>query len=161
MIYIGIDPGFASGAYTLISDNTPGGKIIRCNNFQFFTNKGKKEIDFMHLYNNLKRIKNRTVVTVIENQSARPNQACGTTFKIGGGFIGLQLIFKILQIPFVIVTPKKWKNFYNLGQDKADSRKLAMQLYPYINLEKGVDEHRAESLLLARYGMYLHGILKK
>lgn len=161
MVYIGIDPGFASGALSLISDNVSGGKVIYCEDFKFNSNKGKKEINFGELYKLLNHWRFRTILWTIEFQQARSNQACGTTFKTGGGYWGLHAIQQIIKVPIIIVTPKKWKKFYNLGDNKDDSRRLASQFYPNVDLSKVKDNHKAESLLLARLGMYHYGVLKK
>jgi len=161
MVYIGIDPGFASGAFTIISNNEPGGKVIKCEDFEFYKNKGKKALNFGELHGALNPWRNRTVTVVLEQLAGRPNQSSSTGFKLGGGYYGIQAVLQIIRVPFIIVTPAKWKKFYNLGSEKDDSRALATQFYPCIDLEKKKDEHRAESLLLARYGMYLYGELKK
>lgn len=161
MLYVGIDPGFASGAVTLISNDTAGGKVMKCSDFAFEKSKGKNEIDARALYDVLYPLRHRIKVVTLEQISGMPNQSSSTTFKTGGGYYTIQAVVKIARLPLIFVSSNKWKKFYNLGRDKGDSLQLARQFYPDVDLSKKKDHNRAESLLIARYGMYLYGELKK
>ena len=107
MVYIGVDPGFASGAFTILSNNRPNGKVIACEDFIFFKDKGKKALNFKALHASLRPYRHRTITALIEQQVGRPNQSSSTGFKLGGGYYGIQAVFQILEIPYVIVTHEK------------------------------------------------------
>lgn len=64
-----------------------------------------------------------------------------------------------LGIEVELVSPQAWKAHYHLrGSDKEDSRLKCLKLMPEAArfLTRKMDHNRAEALLIARYGLYLH-----
>lgn len=60
----------------------------------------------------------------------------------------------IARVDVVLVHPQTWKKFYGLiGQDKAASMDKARQLYPDADLRLVKHHNRAESLLMAHFGL--------
>lgn len=51
------------------------------------------------------------------------------------------------------VNPQEWKRFFGLGSEKDASRKVCLRLYPDAPITRAKDHNRAESLLIAHYGM--------
>lgn len=163
-VFIGIDPGMASGALSIVSDKAVGGRVIACENLEFISVKGgkggKKEVDFALLFARLMPWKHRTVIVVIEQVSSMPAQGIASAFRFGGGYYGIQAVCQCVGLPYVLVTPAKWKKYYGLKSDKNQSRTVARRFYPSVKLDLVKDADRAESLLLARYAMYLHGLIR-
>ena len=68
----------------------------------------------------------------------------------------VEAVLDIARIEAKAVQPQTWKrNFGLIGKDKAVARELARTLYPDAAdaLKRVKDHNRAESLLIARYGM--------
>jgi hypothetical protein len=99
---------------------------------------------------------------VIETPGLRPGGGVHASFKIGQGYGQCIGVMAALSIPYVVVTPAKWKAHYNLlmpkataGEKKEASRALARSLWPDAPLARKMDHGRAEALLLAEYGRRL------
>lgn len=163
-VFIGIDPGMASGAVSIISDNNIGGTVIDCSNLELVSVKGgkggKKEIDFKKLYDHLCPWKYRVTTVIIEQVNSMPQQGIASAFRFGGGYYGIQAVCQCAGLPYILVTPAKWKKYYGLSSDKNQSRTMARRFYPKVKLDLVKDADRAESLLMARYAMYLYGLIK-
>jgi crossover junction endodeoxyribonuclease RuvC len=82
-----------------------------------------------------------------------------SAFNFGQGVGVIKGVLGALHIPYTLVTPAKWKGYFNLNRDKDASRLLATRLYPagakYFERKKDAD--RAEALLIAKYGSELNG----
>jgi crossover junction endodeoxyribonuclease RuvC len=61
------------------------------------------------------------------------------------------------RFPLHCVTPQRWKKFFGLTKDKAQSLALARKLYPEMqsSLKRKKDDGRAEAVLLAHFGCAL------
>jgi crossover junction endodeoxyribonuclease RuvC len=73
----------------------------------------------------------------------------------------IQGVIGALQIPMTLVSPPKWKAFFNLiNHDKEAARQRAIQLWPhlesYLALRKNAD--RAEALLIGEWFYIQHVI---
>ena len=66
-------------------------------------------------------------------------------------------ILASLAIPYTPVRPVVWKKTFSLGKDKEQSRLRAQQLFPVADLRLRKHHGRAESLLLAYYGLHAWG----
>lgn len=96
---------------------------------------------------------------ILEQPGVRPGGGIHSTFKIGQGFGRVEGVLASLSIPYVVVTPAKWKAHFNLLMPKATSaakkeasRALARSLWPDAPLDRVKDHGRAEALLLSEYG---------
>lgn len=67
----------------------------------------------------------------------------------------IETALECLNFPVQYVQPQKWKKAYGIGSDKAKSLAAARQLYPgaAAELKRVRDHNRAESILLAHWGM--------
>jgi hypothetical protein len=95
---------------------------------------------------------------VIEASQAMPGQGTRSMFTTGYGY-GLWLgILAALALPYTPVRPVVWKKaFSSLGKDKEAARLRAQQLFPSADLRLRKHHGRAESLLLAYYGIHALG----
>ena len=90
----------------------------------------------------------------IERQQAMPRQGVVSTFKLGYGFGQISSTCALSKVPFSLVSPAKWKRALALPKDKDSARRLAQQWFPELSerLKRKKDEHRAEALLIAKWG---------
>jgi Holliday junction resolvasome RuvABC endonuclease subunit len=74
-----------------------------------------------------------------------------SAFNFGQGVGVFKGVLAALEIPYVEVTPAKWKRFYNLSSDKDDARAAAIRLFPSKAdlFKRKMDADRAEAALIA------------
>jgi crossover junction endodeoxyribonuclease RuvC len=161
---LGIDPG-VSGAIALLSDGEPAGFIDiplmdRVN--------GGNEIDGKALGAALRGIfaahRGAWVCAVVEQVNAMPAMGKGaerrtmgsrSAFNFGESFGKLKCALEILDIPYVLVEPRKWKASVGLLKtEKDESRRRAIDSFPAAahDLQRKKDCGRADALWIARYG---------
>ncbi len=91
---------------------------------------------------------------VVEAVHSMPKQGVASTFRFGRAHGAVLGVLAALLVPTHLVAPITWKRHFRLGSDKDASRGLARRLWPACDaLERKKDHGRAESLLLARYGL--------
>jgi crossover junction endodeoxyribonuclease RuvC len=78
-------------------------------------------------------------------------------FRFGCCYGALKMALTAFGVPYTAVTPTKWKPAVGIvkGADKEASRLRALQLFPdqAANLARKKDHARADSMLLAYYGI--------
>jgi crossover junction endodeoxyribonuclease RuvC len=158
-VHIGIDPGL-TGAVAFLSAE---GTLLAVHDTPVLTLKvqrGTKQVyDVPGMVNILRPYTNRQVHVLIEESQPMPGQGTRSMFTVGLGY-GLWIaMLATLQLPYTSVRPALWKRALTLSKDKEASRLRAMQLYPGADLRLKKHHGRAEALLLAHYGMRLHGML--
>ena len=93
--------------------------------------------------------------------SARLKKPDGTGFNIGlkqvrttfFNYGKLISIFELSGVKIVEISPQKWKNKFNLDDNKVKSVELARKLFPGLdNILLKSKDGRAEALLIAEYG---------
>ena len=91
------------------------------------------------------------VVAITENVAAMPQQGVSSVFAFGKSYGIILGVLATLGISTHVVSPSKWKGYYQLGRDKDQSRELAQRMWP--NAPLGLKRHhnRAEALMLAKY----------
>jgi len=89
----------------------------------------------------------------VESQHSMPGQGVASTFKFGVGYGTILGVLAALGIAHRLVTPAVWKRGMGVTADKASARGLAQQLFPEASLARVKDHGRAESLLLAAWGL--------
>ena len=159
MMYIcGVDPGL-SGAICLMA--IPGSsplpvKIIDMPTHEITVNgKRKRQLDLYQLGQffdeNSKYIKK----AIVESPSAMPGQGVSSVFKFGYNCGAIQGIIAANFIPMQLVHPATWKKDMGLTKDKDACRLKASQEMPSEahNWARSKDDGRAESFLLALYGI--------
>lgn len=95
----------------------------------------------------------RPTHAVIEQVATRPGQGISSAFNFGEGCGVVRGVVASLAVPVVFVTPTSWKRHFRLSQDKDESRKRAMDLFPSIakDFSRKKDDGRAEAALIARW----------
>lgn len=142
IVYIGIDPG-KEGAMAIINKKTV--IIIPFNEEEY-----KKALQ--------RYSKNNKCVCIVENVHSMPGQGVKSTFNFGKNFGYILGLLDSLDIPYKLVAPLKWKNFYKLtGKPKQASIDLVHKKFKNINLKRtprkiNDDDNIAEAILLAEYG---------
>lgn len=94
----------------------------------------------------------------IERAQAMPDQGASSGFKYGRAVGALEAVVQACDVPLTIIESTAWKRHHNLkGGSKEDSRQRALQLVPTAVkwLDRKMDHGRAESLLIALYGVGL------
>lgn len=82
-------------------------------------------------------------------------------FSLGASYGRVMTVLEMMGWPPVTYRPADWKRYFGLTKkrgeekDKDASRTLALKLYPEAErfLSRKKDHNRAESILIARYGM--------
>lgn len=91
-----------------------------------------------------------------ESVGPMPKQGISSTSKFMRATGYLEATVRCCGVQIVMVTPQKWKRFYEVpkGSDKEYSRQLALQLFPELAgiLKRMKDHGRAEAALIAFYG---------
>ena len=155
MITLGIDPGI-TGAISIFNDGH-----FRCVHDMPVMQMGKtRQINSAALAgivideSKLKSDSPNDVVAYLEKVNAMPGQGVTSMFNFGMGYGAIQGVLAAHHIPYKLVTPQKWKKYYNLtGKDKDCARTLAIQQFPKaeLNLKKHIG--RADAILIGQYGV--------
>ena len=91
-------------------------------------------------------------VVVVERVGSMPAQGVASTFKFGMAVGIIHGCVLGRAIPLHLVTPSRWKRYFNLGKDKEAARALAIRLYPAVTgIERKKDHGRAEALLMGHW----------
>jgi hypothetical protein len=88
----------------------------------------------------------------LEQVGARPDDGGTSAFQFGEGFGKVKAVLEVLNVPYTLSTPKKWKNGMGLmGTDKDQARQLALKRFPSMagNLRLKKHDGRADALLMA------------
>lgn len=152
---IGIDPGVPvtmamlnpKGEWVAHAKPRPAGATPQ-NNVWMFTNILKKW---------KAAAGDSEVVAVIEWVSPRPREGVVSVGKFMGSFWMAKAACAALDIPFTLISPRRWKPRMKLDEDKANSIKLAKSLFKTDRaewrLKRKQDHDFAEAALLAYYLM--------
>src|SRR5258708_695118 len=68
-------------------------------------------------------------LAIIERAASMPQQGVVSVFKYGVAYGSLRTVCTLGRIPYHLVTPGKWKNYFKLDRDKEKSRALAIQFW--------------------------------
>lgn len=141
--FVGIDPGFASGAVAVLAD-----EWSEVHDMPVISGKG---INVHELAELLQRA--QAEHAYIEHVASMPKQGVSTTFKFGYGVGQIHAAVALAGIPYTLVTPGKWKGHHKISKEKDLARHRALQLFPDLasDLSRKKDADRAEALLIAAY----------
>lgn len=157
MILIGIDPGL-SGALAAVEAAGEGRpRFIDVIDIPTIGEKAKQRVDVLGVMDWIRSVK--ADHAAIERAQAMPDQGASSGFKYGRAVGALETCVIGLLIPHTIVEASSWKRALGLiGQDKEGSRQRAIALFPEARdkLARKLDHNRAESILIARFGLMLH-----
>lgn len=151
--YIGIDPG-ASGA--VVSLQPDGGYT------KYVVEKIGKEIDISSLAKVVCQFKDKDCHAVLENVHSIFGTSAKSNFQFGRIFGICQALLEAYDIPYTLVTPKKWQKTMHEGiVVQKDKKKMsiaaAMRIFPDIDLRKSdrakvPHDGVTDALLMAEYG---------
>jgi hypothetical protein len=155
-IVVGIDPGLDGGVAVLNESDTLDTAPLPT------MGEGKHRVlDIAQL---VRWLRDRDVTeAIMELSGAMPDQGRASIFRYGVSFGQLLGMCQGMLLPYVIVSPLRWKRHYGLLNSKKhgivvgkdDSRRRAIELFPANahQFARKLDTHRAEAALIARYGM--------
>ncbi len=164
--FIGIDPGL-SGAISVINDkqlfifledipimakSKGHGRVKNCVN-------PKGVFDILESWIKVLGPNRKKIVVYMENVSSRPGDGAAGAFSFGDTFGSLKAVCACVGLSLNLVTPAAWKNYFKIDADKEVARAYAISQFPEASshLSRKKDHDRAESLLIALYGVQNHG----
>lgn len=145
---IGVDPGI-SGAIAMYHN----GEVLNVYDMPTFEIKGKNRIDLQSFREILSTWAGPGDSAIIEEVHSMPKQGVASTFSFGRAFGQAEAMLAAFEIPYIYVTPQKWKAALRLTSDKDSSRLRASELLPGASSRWPLKKHhgRAEAALLAYY----------
>ena len=92
---------------------------------------------------------------------SRPGQSISSMFNFGKSAGFIEGVLTAYHIPYVLVTPQKWKGYYGLHEDKQESIDLCRKLFPTVSLLQNnrcrkPSDGMAEALLISAFGYKNH-----
>lgn len=162
MISLGIDPGL-TGAASLVNERLG---LLECSDLPVCNNgtstgsmRNWLDVDALHElfcgWASRHGFAVDSVVCVLERPIPMPNlpaQTIASQFDTVGAIRGL-LASRSWGRRVEMVNPNTWKRSFGLSQDKGASRACALRLYPQAPVTRVKDHNRAESVLLAHWGL--------
>ena len=125
---------------------------MKDNELQTYTKFSEKE--FINACYWLSKQQEKTIAA-IEAVHAMPKQGSVSMFNFGQNYGWLKGVMEGLEIPYQEVKPQTWKKEFGLNSNKADSIRVAQQLFPDANLIpercRKEDHNIAEAILLSLY----------
>ena len=160
MIAIGVDPG-VTGAITVIS-STRG--LLACQDIPVepngvATGRMMRWVDargvalLLSQWASTLGFAGESVHAFIERPIAMPNLPASTIASQFDTFGALRALLSSKAREVRCVNPKDWKAIYGLKANKDAARACALRLYPAAPVSRAKDHNRADSLLIAHYGM--------
>lgn len=158
MIY-GIDIGL-SGAIALFDEHGAFVNVYDLPVMQMTGSKAfvKNAINAGALYRFFKGVTKAGDMAYVEALSPMPKNGVGAIFSQGMSYGAVTAVLQTLSIPFLLIRPHVWKKTMGLGKGKEEARGLAIRLVPEAApfLSRKKDHNRAESVLIAKYGLSNH-----
>lgn len=144
---LGVDPG-ASGALAFYYPDAPGrvaiedmplvaGKVCALGLVAILDRYGPSE-------------------AIIELVGPMPKQGVSSVWNFSGAYHSAVAVIAAMRVPYVLVTPGKWKKRMGLPADKELARAMALRTFPQVASQFGrkKDHNRAEAALLAYYAAH-------
>jgi len=145
MIYLGIDPGQKGGIAVLAGESQA----------QAWRYPGDVSSAALLVKTILKDWKGtEQVMACLEQVHAMPGQGVSSTFKFGANFGAWQGILSANEIPYIMVTPRKWQQAIldaGTGETKERSLNMARRLFPAVDMQYKADDGKADALNMALY----------
>lgn len=152
--FVGVDPG-ASGAFALYD---PANKALEVFdmpvNVTIVNGRKRTAVDGSAVGrwfdSNLARMR----CVIVEDVHAMPKQGVTSSFSFGFSTGLVRGVICANLLPYIIVSPNRWKKEMNVPADKNMARIIATRMMPrHAHLFERVKDHgRAEAALLAIYG---------
>ena len=155
---IGIDPGLM-GAIVRISD----GDVFDMKDMPVVYIKkgksGKNMYDIVSICNILRELNTGKIYAYVEKTQPMRGVRVQASWGLGyceGMLVGM---LAMLNIPYELIHPKKWHNYFGIVKSKGDYKvqayQIAKQLFPQAELtgpKGGLKDGRSDALLIAEYG---------
>lgn len=155
--FLGIDPGL-SGAIAFVS---PAGDVHAFDmpvlEYTITGKKTRREVDVARLA----RILTKYPAASCQLEAVWGMAGRGASeFTFGQSYGMIKAALTLSGIPYELISPQKWKNYYGLGSDKDGSRAKATELFPaFASLwSRKKDDGRAEAVLIANHGLAQAGL---
>ena len=145
-IWIGIDPGVVSGAVGALD---PNGDYLDSFNIEH-QDKHVLPMVFKNMILRLVDPKEGAEICC-ELVHSMPNQGVSSTFAFGRAVGVITAVCTLTNYPLHMVSPQKWKKYFQLTSDKDDALDMARMYWPDAPLKRKKDIGVAESLLIAEY----------
>lgn len=145
MIYIGLDPGSASGAYGIINHDED---LIACGDILSIDGR----VDAIWLYEKIMSWVNcyDTAMIAVESVHSMPNQGIASTSKFMRAAGVIEAVAALTRYPCTLVTPQAWKKYHGLiGSAKSASLETARLHWEDADLRLVKHHGRADALLMA------------
>lgn len=145
-IWIGIDPGVVSGAVGALD---PNGDYLDSFNIEH-QDKHVLPMVFKNMILRLVDPKEGAEICC-ELVHSMPNQGVSSTFAFGRAVGVITAVCTLTNYPLHMVSPQKWKKYFQLTSNKDDALDMARMYWPDAPLKRKKDIGIAESLLIAEY----------
>ena len=145
MIYIGLDPGSASGAYGIINHDED---FIGCGDIKSVDGR----VDAIELYDTIMSLVNAydTAMIAVESVHSMPKQGIASTAKFMRAAGVIEAVAALTRYPCTLVTPQAWKKYHGLiGSAKSASLEAARMHWEDADLRLVKHHGRADALLMA------------
>lgn len=145
MIYIGLDPGSASGAWGIINHDED---FIGCGDIKSIDGR----VDAIELYDTIMSLVNAydTAMIAVESVHSMPKQGIASTAKFMRAAGVIEAVAALTRYPYTLVTPQAWKSHHNLiGATKKKGLELAQLYWGKDDLRLVKHHGRADALLMA------------
>jgi crossover junction endodeoxyribonuclease RuvC len=149
-VIVGIDPGI-KGAAAAISVR---GNVVDVIDLPTRAAGKRREVDPPALLRWMRYVKPHRII--IENVHSMPKEGVVSAFRFGVAVGMIRAISYSIITDVELVDPAVWKAYFDLlGLDKEASRQLALSIFPdwASLLTRKMDHQRAESLLIAKWGI--------
>lgn len=148
MIYIGIDPG-KNGGFTIMAHKDDTTVHAYAWDDLLFVQQ-------MRLIQKMYPISEGNVIAAVEKVGAMPGQGVTSMFNFGKSAGFIEGVLAALNIPYQLVTPKRWKAEFGLNSDKQHSIDVCKRLFPNLRLLQNErcrkeSDGMAEAALLAEF----------
>ena len=149
----GIDPGYKTGGVALYNPHLYWYEVY---DLPTYDSGGVDMVALAEILNS-----DHVKSVYIEKQQAMPKQGVRSTFNLGYAYGQIVSMMQLWEhVNYYCVTPSQWKRELHVPKGKDSARQLAQQYFPKAakQLTRKKDEHRAEALLIAKWGAQ-HGWL--
>ena len=142
-IFIGLDPGSASGAWGIIDEH---GGYVDCGEIPTVDSR----VNSVALSLLLHTIGASTIYIAVEDVHTMPGQGISSSGKFMRAAGATEAVAALVGDEVVLVRPQVWKKHHGLiGKDKNASLELAQRIWPDAPLNLKKHHGRADALLMA------------
>lgn len=156
---IGIDPGLNGAIASITWGDGLGKRIIGIRDMPTLEvnkegRKKNRELNYTALADIIEGMSPPGSIALVELVNAMPGQGTASMFKFGKVYGAILATLATLEIPYMQVTPPKWKKALSVPQGKDAARVRASELLPAAAHHWPLVKHdgRAEAALIAYYG---------